>query len=49
MSARAETITLALDDLEQLCRDAVRAAGGSPETAVSLASATAAAERRGRS
>ena len=48
-TADADAVTLTLDDLEQLCRDAVRAAGGSPETAVSLASATAAAERRGRS
>jgi (2R)-3-sulfolactate dehydrogenase (NADP+) len=45
----SDTVSLALADLEQLCRDAVRAAGGSAQTAVSLASATVAAERRGRS
>ena len=47
-TAVTDAVTLTPDDLEQLCRDAVRAAGGSEETAVSLASATVAAERRGR-
>lgn len=48
-SPTADTVSLTLAELELLCRDAVRAAGGSAQTAVSLASATVAAERRGRS
>lgn len=40
---------LTADDLEKLCDAAVRASGGSPATARSLAHAVVAAERRGRS
>jgi (2R)-3-sulfolactate dehydrogenase (NADP+) len=40
---------LALPDLERLCVDALRAAGASPDMARTLAAATVAAERRGKS
>jgi len=42
------TRLLSLPELERLCMQAVRAAGGSPELASSLAVATVAAERRGK-
>ncbi|NHI15919.1 Ldh family oxidoreductase [Microbacterium excoecariae] len=41
--------TMTPDELEDLCRAAVRGAGGGPRTADVLARATVAAERRGRS
>lgn len=49
MSSSSVTRRLSLPDLEQLCTDAVLAAGGSPHTAAALADATVAAERRGKS
>lgn len=48
-SAPATTGTIALDELEDLCRAAVRRAGGSADVAESLARAVVAAERRGKS
>jgi (2R)-3-sulfolactate dehydrogenase (NADP+) len=45
----APTRRLGLAELEDLCRAAVRAAGGSGEVADSLASAAVSAERRGKS
>lgn len=48
MTSSPPTHLLSLSDLEQLCTDAVRAAGGSAEMASSLAAATVAAERRGK-
>src|SRR5699024_313133 len=42
------TRLLSLPELERLCTQAVRTAGGSPELASSLAVATVAAERRGK-
>src|SRR5690625_657021 len=49
MASLHPTRLLSLPELERLCADAVRAAGGSPELASSLATATVAAERRGKS
>lgn len=48
-AAPAPTRRLTLVELTDLCREAVRAAGGSAEVAESLAAAVASAERRGKS
>lgn len=49
MSTAPATRRLSLSELEELCAEAVVSAGGSRETAAALATATVAAEQRGRS
>ncbi|MEE1738245.1 Ldh family oxidoreductase [Streptomyces sp. BE147] len=48
MTSPRSSRRVSIDALESLCESAVRVAGGSAETAAVLASATVAAERRGR-
>ncbi|MEV1042079.1 MULTISPECIES: Ldh family oxidoreductase [unclassified Streptomyces] len=48
MTSNRSSHRMPLDALESLCESAIRSAGGSPEMAAVLASATVAAERRGR-
>ncbi|MFD5194008.1 Ldh family oxidoreductase [Streptomyces sp. NPDC058357] len=48
MTSNRSSHRIPLDTLESLCESAIRSAGGSPETAAAFASATVAAERRGR-
>ncbi|MFC7457372.1 Ldh family oxidoreductase [Brachybacterium sp. GCM10030267] len=49
MTSPVASRQVSLADLEPLCARAVRAAGGSPEMAATLATATVGAERRGKS